>query len=131
MRAIDRAECAAFGHSPKQALRRGLTDSDLAWTALVDGRPEAMFGFVTVSAIEGLARPWFLGSDAVFRHGREMLFYGPLVVRLMLDSSRQLGNLVSTGNARAIRLLERWGFTVEDDEQMIGEMAFRTFWVEC
>jgi hypothetical protein len=127
---MDRVECAAFGHSPKQALRRGLIESDMAWTALVDGTPSAMFGLVTVSAIEGLGRPWFLGSDEVYRHGRTMLALGPRVLARMLDSSNHLSSLVSSANGRAIRLLERWGFTVEDDEQVVGGIPFRAFWIE-
>lgn len=130
LRMIDRIECEAFGLSPKQALRRGIIESERAWSALVDSKPEAMFGWVTVSAIEGLVRPWFLGSDEVYRHGRDMIITGRKFVAAMLDSSRRAENLVSAVNGRAIRLLERWGFTVEDDIQMIGAMPFRTFWIE-
>lgn len=126
---MDRLECEALGCTPKQALRRGLTDGDWAWTALVDGKPHAMFGVVTLSAIEGMGRPWFLGTDEVYRHGREMLALGPRVVAAMLDSRRDLRNLVSAGNGRAIRLLERWGFKVEVEEQMVGGTPFREFWM--
>lgn len=129
MREMDRKECEAFGHSPKQALRRGLIESDWTYTALVDGRPEAMFGIVTESAIEGLGRPWMLGTDEVYRHGRDLLAIGPRVAARMLDSSRSLSNLVSAANSRAIRLLERWGFTVEEQQQVIGGVPFREFWI--
>lgn len=130
MRVIDRIECQAFGHSPKQALRGGLIQSDQAWTALVGGKPAAMFGIVTVSAIEGLGRPWFLGTDAVYRHGREMLGMGPEILSRLLDSFVEARNLVSVGNGRAIRLLERWGFTVEEEAQMIAGTPFREFWIK-
>ncbi|WP_241527189.1 hypothetical protein [Sphingomonas turrisvirgatae] len=130
MRQVDRMECAAFGHGAKDALRRGLIESCEAWTAKIDDVPVAMFGCVTVSAIEGEGRPWFLGTDAVYRRGADMLRIGPVIIDKMLDSRRELRNLVASGNGRAIRLLERWGFTVEEGEQMIGGLAFREFWMK-
>jgi hypothetical protein len=105
-------------------------ESDMAWTAFADGNPIAMFGMVTVSAIEGLGRPWFLGSEDVYRRGRDMLAIGGPVLAHMLDSSPHLSNLVSAGNGRAIRLLERWGFIVEEDSQVIGGIPFRKFWID-
>ena len=130
MRAEDVRECRAFNHSPKQALRDGLAASDICLTALVDGKPEAMMGCVTVSAIEGLGRPWMLGTDEVFRHGRELVTMGPGILAGMFDSTARLENLVSSTNARAIRLLRRWGFVVEEREEMIGGVPFRKFWME-
>lgn len=129
MRVEDRRECAAFGHSPKQALRDGLNASTICLTALVDGKPEAMMGLVVVSAIEGLGRPWMLGTDEIFRHGRELIAWGPGILSGMFDSTPRMSNLVSSTNARAIRLLRRWGFAVEEQEEMIGGVAFRKFWM--
>ena len=45
----------------------------------------------------------------------------------MHDSSRRLSNVVSAANDKAIRLLERWGFTVASEETMIGGVAMRHF----
>jgi hypothetical protein len=127
MREIDARECLATGRTPKQALRAGLARSIRAWTALVDDRPEAMFGVVVESLLgrEGLV--WFLGTDEVYRHGRELLMWGPGFISRLHDSSLVLRNIVSSENRRAIRLLERWGFKVSADEQEIGGMKFRQF----
>jgi len=127
MRDIDRRECEAMGQTPKQALRAALASSSRAWTALVDDQPEAMFGVVVRSALGGEAVPWFLGSDEVYRHGRELVMWGPAIISRLHDSSMTLRNLVSSENTKAIRLLRRWGFTVEDDEQEIGGVMFRAF----
>jgi len=116
-----------MGHSPKWALRRGLMQSEHAWTALVDGQPEAMFGVVVESALTGEAIPWFLGTDEVYRHGRELLMWGPGMLSRLGDSRRRLRNLVSAGNGQAIRLLKRWGFTVFPETVEIRGMAFRHF----
>lgn len=127
MRDVDRRECEAFGKTPKQALRAGLARSVQAWTALVDDKPEAMFGVVVESALGGEAVPWFLGSDEVYRHGRELLMWGPGMLSRMSDSRMTLRNLVSSENSRAIRLLRKWGFEIAETEQEIGGIMFRAF----
>ncbi|NKJ43057.1 hypothetical protein [Novosphingobium sp. SG720] len=127
MRAIDKAECRAMGREPKAALRHGLIASTHCWTAMVAGRPHAMFGVVVESALAGRGVPWFLGTNEVWRHGRTLLRLGPPILAAMHDSSAVLANLVSTGNTRAIRLLERWGFTVDEDTMLVGDLAFRRF----
>jgi hypothetical protein len=127
MRTIDRQECAAFGHTPKRALRNGLMGSLWSVTAKVDGRAEAMFGLVVESAIDGTGTPWMLGTDEIYRHGRALLRIGPECVARCLDSSRDLSNLVSVANLRAVALLRRWGFTIGEDVQMIGGVAFVQF----
>ena len=131
LRLIDAEECAAAGRTPKQALRLGLLTSDKAWTALVDDRPEAMFGVVTVDAIGGEATPWFLGTDEVYRHGRALLMWGPGMIERLCDSRMRLSNLVSARNSRAIRLLRRWGFTVGEDRVNVRGIPFLHFWKEA
>ena len=127
LRDIDRLECSAMGRTAKQAMRLGLATSGKAWTALVDGKPEAMFGVVVEDLINGLGTPWFLGTDEVYRHGRELLMWGPGFVSRLGDSLRRLDNLVSARNRQAIRLLSRWGFTVEEEDIMVRGVAFRRF----
>lgn len=127
MRGIDREECEAMGRSAKQALRTSFSTSCKSWTALVDGRPEAMFGVIIEDLLSGIATPWFLGTDEVYRHGRELLMWGPGFVSRMCDSRQRLQNLVSSRNSRAIRLLQRWGFTVDQDEVIVRGVPFRYF----
>ena len=126
MRQIDRDECAAFGHSPKTALRNGLRASTEAWTAKVDGVPACMFGLVPVSILEGEATPWFLGSDETYRHPRDMIVTGEALVSYWLESWRHLSNYVAVENVKAIRLLERWGFSI-GEEREFGGAAFVRF----
>lgn len=130
MRDIDRMEVAAFGRTPKRALRLGIMGSTIAMTAKVEGKPEAMFGVVPVSLLDGLGSPWFLGTDEVYRHGRELVAWGPELVGKMLDSSPHLSNVVMAANGRAIRLLRRWGFVMGDEAKMIGGHAFLDFWMD-
>lgn len=116
-----------MGHNPKQALRNALMLSDKVWTALVDGEPEAMFGVVVESALTGEAVPWFLGTDEVYRHGRELVMWGPGMISRLRDSNKSLRNLVSAHNRQAIRLLWRWGFTVGKEETVVRGVPFLHF----
>lgn len=127
MRAEDRLECEAHGHTPKQALRAGLMTSADVWTAKVDGSAHAMFGLVVRSAIGGLGTPWFLGTNEVWRHPRLMMRAGLVIVDRWTDSTPTLENLVSAANHRAIRLLRYWGFDIGSELQMIGGHPFLTF----
>ena len=120
-------ECEAFGHSPRQGLRMGLFNSDQAWTALVDGRPEAIFGCITVSALGGVGSPWLLGTDEVYRHGRELLQWGPGFIKAISDSTPNLKNLVSVFNVRGVQLLRAWGFSVGSEAILIGGVPFVPF----
>lgn len=129
MRVVDKQEAAAFGHSPEAALILGMKAGE-AWTVLVDGTPHAMFGMVVTSALDGQGQPWMLGTDEVYRHGRDMLTLGKHRLDRLFDSIKFASNLVSAANTRAIRLLERWGFVVEREETMIGDVPFRIFWQE-
>lgn len=126
VRDIDRRECEAMGRTPKQALRLGLLTSDKVWTALVHGLPEAMFGVVVESVLTGEATPWFLGTNEVYRHRRELLLMGPGLIAALRDS-RRLTNWVSAENGQAIRLLRRWGFTVGEDETDVRGVPFLKF----
>lgn len=127
MRGVDRRECAAFGLDPRAALRRGLAGSALCWTALVDGEAEAMFGLVVRSALCGEGTPWLLGTDRVLAEGRALLAIGPGVIAEMRALTPVLSNRVAVENMRAIRLLQRWGFVVEDDAMGVGGVMFLPF----
>lgn len=127
MRAADVAECLAQGHSPKQALRIGLRSSVDALTAFVDGRPEAMMGLVPENVLEGRGRPWMLGTDAVYRNPRALVALGPRIIAAWRDSTPELGNLIWRENVRAIRMLRRWGFNIEDEVKIMGGLAFVKF----
>lgn len=127
MREADRIECRALGRSPKEALRIGLRTSLNPFTALVDGRPEAMMGVMPVSLLKGEGLVWMLGTDAVYGQGRALLRLGPKVLRVIGGGLPQLGNIVSAENRRAIRFLRYLGFHVGGPAQVHGGIAFVPF----
>ena len=128
LRAEDLRECGAGGRTGKQALRLALRSSLWALTATVDGKPHAMMGVSPVSIVEDRGNPWFLGSDAVFDHGRAMLEWAPMVLDRMHGDFQRLENVVSTSNVRAIRLLRRWGFMIEEEPFTVRDVEFVRFW---
>jgi hypothetical protein len=127
LRPIDRIECAAMGRSADQALRHGLIASAQVWTAMIDDQPHAMFGVVVESATGSDAIPWFLGSDQVARQARALIANGPTIIAAMHRHGRRLRNFVSSDNRQAIRLLTHWGFTVEQNQVVMRNVAFRRF----
>lgn len=131
MRDIDRREVAAFGRTGKEALRLGIRGSSIAVTALVDGRPEGMFGVTPISALESRGRAWFLATDVAFGCARELLTAGPAVIEAMHRRFRRLENWVSQENTPAIRMLRRWGFELGDEAVEMGGVEFLPFWKEA
>jgi hypothetical protein len=123
----DRRECLAFGQMPRTAIRLGLLGSTHAWTATADGRPIAMWGCCPVSVMDGSGKPWLLGADESRRHARKFLVHGLDSIAVMLESYNRLSNHVAAGNSAAIRLLLRWGFTIEWDAVNVGGVPFLAF----
>ena len=108
----DRVECAAGGRSPKEALRISLRASVMAWTALVDGKPVAMWGVTPVNLMDGIGSPWMLGSDEARQFPRAFYVGGARSLPVMLSCFPRLENHVAVANEAAIRLLDKWGFVV-------------------
>lgn len=112
MREIDQLECRIMGHSPKAALRTGLMASVIAWTAKVDGRPEAMFGVTPASMIEGRGTPWMLMTDLAGEKHATIWRFSKIYLAAMHRHFTILENWVHADNDRTIRWLSRLGFAV-------------------
>jgi hypothetical protein len=121
IREIDELECRMWGRSPKQSLRLGLQASTLAWTALIDGRPEAMFGASTISLIDGSGRPWMLMTEEAVRHRRALLRLGRLYTAALHEHYILLHNWVHAENNLALRWLARLGYGIGGVEVIHGQ----------
>ena len=129
MRAADRDEVrSASGRSPVQALTFSLRKSAVAWTALVDGKPEVMFGLADLNVLARVGAPWLLGTDAVTIHRRAFLrgsveWRGKLLARYSV-----LRNLVDDRNAVSMRWLKWLGFKLSSPVPIGHDgTAFRLF----
>lgn len=127
MRDIDRVEAQAFGHSPAQAPRLGLSSGAICCTALYRGEPEAMFGLTVQSLLAGIGRPWLLGTDRLEQGMRELVVWAPRFLRAMEAITPLLENHVAVENARSIRYLRWLGFVVEREPVTIGGVPMLHF----
>lgn len=127
MRDADVEECAAFGRAPAAALTHGVVSSLWALTAIVDDAPHAMMGVVSRSMIEGIGVPWMLGTERVYDHARDLVRFGPAIIAEMHATFGHLENLVSAGNARALRFLIHVGFEICDTPINVGGVSFVHF----
>jgi hypothetical protein len=127
MRNADRDEVwAASRMLPAQALIYSLRKSTYAWTAIVNGRPEVMFGVGDINVLAGVGAPWLLGTVAVEKHFRAFL-------RRSVDFRDQLSaqypvlrNFVDDRNKASIRWLRWLGFRLSDPVDHNG-YRFRLF----
>lgn len=119
LREIDRLEC--LGHSPKQALRIGVMASAIAWTAKIDGRPEAMFGVTTISLMEGRGRVWLLMTEDAAKQHRALVRLGRLYTEALHRHYTILENVVHARNDKAIRWLARLGFAIGPVDVIQGQ----------
>jgi hypothetical protein len=127
MRAADRIEAEAMGHSPKGALRHGYRLSLKPLTVVVDGHPEAMMGVVPQSLMGGRGTVWMLGTDEIYRHPRELALLGPRILAGFLEECPILENIVAISNRRAISFIKHLGFNVDGATIMCGGVEFVGF----
>lgn len=127
MRQADRDEVYAYrALTPTGALISSLGQSASAWTAVVDGRPEVMFGVCDLNILTGSGVPWLLGTNAVDRH------YVPFLRRSiewrnqLLARYSTLRNFVDDRNVVSKRWLKWMGFTLHDPVMVNGH-PFRLF----
>lgn len=129
MRRADRDEVwAASGLTPTEALEKSLQKSSSAWTGLINGKPEAMFGVGDLNVLTLTGAPWLLGTDAVERHFRVFLRQSIDWREQLLQRYAVLRNVVDDRNEVSKRWLRWMGFELSSPASLgvNGEM-FRLF----
>ncbi|UPK31822.1 hypothetical protein IVB18_26190 [Bradyrhizobium sp. 186] len=127
MRQADRDEIAAgSGKSPAEALAFSLRKSSIAWVAVIDGRPEVMFGAADLNILAGVGAPWLLGTDAIERHYLAFLRGSVSWRDQLLQRYPVLRNFVDDRNKVSKRWLAWLGFKFSDPV-IFGGYAFRAF----
>lgn len=105
MRGFDRLELKALnGVSPIRGLRMSAEHSLSVRVATVDGVPVAVFGVGEdgLSPYTEKGVIWFLGTDEVGKHGRDLLRGGIWFVKFCLGRFEELTNLIHGKNAPAL-----------------------------
>lgn len=127
MRQADRDEVmASGGFTPGQALAKSLRKSSMAWTVLIDGQPEVMFGVGDLNILAGVGAAWLLGTDAVERHYISFLRGSKEWRGKLLGRYTVLRNFVDVRNTVSIRWLQWLGAEFSDPIELRGS-AFRMF----
>lgn len=129
MRDADRIEVlASSGSTPHEVLMFSLSKSEMAWTAILDGRPEVMFGAADLNVLTRTGAPWLLGTNAVELHYRMFLRQSLSWREQLLKRYDTLRNFVDDRNEVSKRWLTWMGFTLFDPAPVgvNGEM-FRMF----
>lgn len=127
MRQADKEEVfAGSGRSPVAALVFSLRKSSNAWTAIVNGRPEVMFGVGDINVLAGVGGPWLLGTDAVERHYVPFLRASVSFRDQLLRRYPVMRNFVDDRNRASIRWL-RWLGASFSDPVMFNGHSFRMF----
>lgn len=117
IRTEDLAECEAAGApSVADALHRGIRESTLCWTSLVDGEPATIGGVSAVTLLGDIGIPWMLATTRIDRVPRQVLVEGRRHVGYMLERYSQLSNWVDARNQRAVRWLARLGFRIHEPQ---------------
>jgi len=121
MRQADRDEVmASSGSSPREALEFSLAKSSEAYTVMIGGRPEVMFGVGDLNILAGVGAPWLLGTDAVEDHAREFLRGSIEWRNQLLSRYPTLRNFVDARNTASVRWLRWLGFKLFDPVEMGG-----------
>ncbi|QND53460.1 DUF2833 domain-containing protein [Phyllobacterium sp. 628] len=121
MRKADRDEVsAASGRLPADALIYSLRKSSVAWTALIDGVPELMFGVGDLNVLAGVGAPWLLGTDAVEKNYVAFLRGSVDWRDQLLRRYPVMRNFVDVRNQASIRWLRWLGFKLFDPVELRG-----------
>jgi hypothetical protein len=133
MRQADRDEIrAASGRSPGAALAFSLRKSSLAYTALINGRPEVMFGVGDINVLARVGAPWLLGTEAVRTHYVAFLRASLEWREQLLGRYRVLMNAVDDRNGVSKRWLTWLGFTLGPPVALgVEQRLFRVFRMEA
>ena len=127
----DRAEIAAAGLDPREVLRTSFRRSLMpAKAALVDGAVAALWG-LGGDILSDTGEPWLMTGTAIERAPKTFLKIARAEVEAMLQVKCRLENYVHADYAKAVRLLEALGFTVDAPVPFGRRSApFRRFWIE-
>jgi hypothetical protein len=129
VRSADKEELwAATMHTPEQAIRAGVENSDEALVGLVDGTPVCIWGVVNDSLIGPVGTPWMIATTALDKHAKAFLRRCRREAMKSFSQYALLENYVHVKNTRAIEWLKWLGFFVNNEPEeygMLGEKFYK------
>ena len=130
LRAADALEVkVSSGLSPLNALLASVELSTHSWTALLDGKPEIMWGVAPYSYSNSRLNQgvvWLLSSDELYRIPRRFVKESNIYVSKMFETYDTLFNYVHAKNTKSCKWLENMGFEAVDrrEEYGVGQQPF-------
>ncbi len=111
------------------ALTQSVQFSDYCWTALLDGRPEIMWGVCKFPPDPSMGIVWLLSSEELYRIPGRFMKETAIYLSKMLKVFDTLFNYVHTGNIKSIKWLEANSFqAVETVEKYgVGKQPFTLY----
>ncbi|KKK51961.1 hypothetical protein LCGC14_3109710, partial [marine sediment metagenome] len=107
------------GLNSLDALTQSVHFSTMAWTALLDGVPEIMWGAATFPPNPSMGIVWLLSSEELYRIPGRFMKETAIYLSKMLEVFDTLFNYVHIGNIKSIKWLEANNFqAVETIEKM-------------
>ncbi|ELB2091996.1 DUF2833 domain-containing protein [Vibrio parahaemolyticus] len=116
LRTEDIAEINAMTtKSVRTAIKESLALSEWALCAYCDGDLLAVFGLSGQCILTGLASPWMIGTNSIYKHKKEFWKASVEVVEWMKSRCDHLENFVHTDHKSAIAWLMRLGFSFDNE----------------
>lgn len=111
LRQSDKNEVWASGrHGPVSALSISVAVSEVAWTALINGRPEIMWGAARYPQGDRMGIVWLLSSEEMYRIPGRFLQESEVYVAKMHETFDTLFNYVHAANVKSQQWLLNLGF---------------------
>jgi len=121
MRKADRDEVwAASNKTPSEALWFSYGRSELRMTALMDGKPELMFGVGDLNVLTKAGAPWLLGTKALEKNYIGFLRHSVEWRDHCRERYSVLRNFVDVRNKASVRWLRWLGFELTGPFDMNG-----------
>lgn len=117
---------ATFGERPRLALRRALNASIYARTAMLDGKPAAMWGMVG-TLMSDRASAWLALTETALRHPVLIVREARRELAIMAASAGQLFTNIARDDERALALARNLGFQPSHSGDVIPGMVSTSF----
>ncbi len=130
LRAADALEVkVSSGLTPENALLASVKLSTHSWTALLDGKPEIMWGVAPYSYTDSRLNQgvvWLLSSDEMYKIPGRFVKESHIYVAKMLETFDTLFNYVHAENIASCKWLENLGFKAVDrkEDYGVGQQPF-------
>lgn len=119
MREIDKLEVSCFGHSPRQAVERSISESDVSLTVLSKkGKVMAIFG----AGVTEEPHIWLLGTKELDKNPLTLLRHCHKWITSFVEVYGEVSNWIHADNLVCLRWLQWCGAEISEPVEVQGEL---------